>query len=1388
MSMVERGPSRFAARIFGCCLVAATLAGHARLARGVGPFDDVTAAAGLDLYAGSFAAWGDYDGDGWVDLYNARQNNRGTVWHNDGGTFTWVTDSLYVAGGFWGDYNNDGYLDLFVENSSADNRLWRSVAGGSFVEETGNLPPMPMAVSRGAAWGDWDNDGFIDLYIGGFETWPSPWYPDAVMRNNGDGSFSQIWQTPSAAIRPARGITAADFDEDGDPDIYVSHYRLEPNYLQLNDGTGSFTNVASAYGVAGAAHTIGSAWGDLDDDGHLDLFVGNFSHPGQEPPKFMRNLGPGGSWHFEDKSATAGLAWQESYASPALGDYDNDGDLDLFFTTVYGGDTCVLYRNDGNWTFTNVTSSAGLSGLAETYQAAWADFDNDGDLDLVCDGKLLRNPGNSNSWVKIRLVGTVCNRAAIGAQARIGLGGGRTLTRQVEAGTGEANQNDLTLHFGLGTRTDPVDLVVTWPGGMQQTVTVSVNTTTTVSQADHVLAVRSTPIAGVDITGSPSGTTYYSAGLDGGSGVTLTAPQVVAVRNAVKGSGFVATQHLAGIGIYGPDGSLAQYIDDYWGRAMVFDADGSLFLGDWGLDGSKYPVWRYPYLGGGAWGPPVKYCELDARPRAMAVDAAPGILYIGVMELSNVYKCVGQGETPTLFCGLNDDSRNIQDMEVGPDGKVWLGLYAWGYLRFPIDGGVGPDAFELRIHNGGQGGGFDFGPDRNGDGQPELYASVNDSLTEFGYYDHRTGVQLGTLLTDAEIGNYCMSFGPDRSGDGVRDVYIGDYNDRVRVYDGSTGEKLSEMGEGSVIFYVSGGVPGATDYTFARWVLDGADQPLDQNTLAFTINQDATADAVYQVVLRTLNVRSVPITGVGIMGPPFGATDYSADLDDDSRVVLAAPHTAAESGAATSGGFIVTQDPAGYGVYDADGVLVRTLGPTAYWGRTVAFDADGSVFVGDDGATAGKYPIYRYPYLGGTDWGPAVKYCEVDGSPRALAVDAASGVLYVGLDSAWLSNVYRCAGPGQTPTLFCGYNATSRSIQDMEVGPDGKVWLAVYSWGYVRFPLTGGFIPELQITNSGQVGGFDFGPDHNGDGWPELYGSVNGTLTDFGYYDYQTGTQLATLFTDPEIGNYCMTFWPDRNGDGVADIGILNYNDRIRIYDGSTGAKLGELAEGATFTYCDGGVPEPYRFVRWTLNAVDQPDGRAVVAFNVNEDTTAEAVYETDATATPTPTPTATATPTPTPTVTPTATATATPTETPVPTATPTPEVPPTILSWASVRAHGNGVGELPIHCDASASAAPAASADEAGEVAPESAVESEGPAVVAPDIDPAPAAAIAVPDAPSAAGASESDEGPGAPDGAGLPDLCGLGAAQAFVPLGLIMLGVIAWRRGRGRGGRCFR
>ena len=427
------------------------------------PFTDVTDEIGLTGVGGGHAAWGDYNNDGWVDLAV-----NGQLWRNENGTTFMRVEGVGFAGsGIWGDVDNDGDLDFFAMGG----KVYRNESGESFQEIDQAIPEMPTAPMN-ATWADVNGDSLIDVYVTGYEG--GGYYPDFLLQNKGDGTFEVTLRGPQT---PGRGVTACDYDEDGDIDIYVSNYRLVPNALLQNDGAGNLTDVAKAAKVDGDGdlgawgHTIGSSWGDFDNDGHFDLFAGNFSHPPayQDRPKFYENLGTDAGWTFADRTGGAGLHWQESYASPALADFDNDGFLDLFFTTVYPGNHSVMYRNRGDWTFEDVTAAVQVQ-QPTTYQAAWADFDNDGYMDILNGARLYKNPGGANRWLKVRLTASgPVNRTAFGSQVRIQLGE-TTLVRQVESTTGQGNQNDLTLHFGLGDHDQDVELEVRWPDGTQKIV------------------------------------------------------------------------------------------------------------------------------------------------------------------------------------------------------------------------------------------------------------------------------------------------------------------------------------------------------------------------------------------------------------------------------------------------------------------------------------------------------------------------------------------------------------------------------------------------------------------------------------------------------------------------------------------------------------------------------------------------------------------------------------------------------------------------------------------------------------------------------------------------------------------------------------------------------
>ena len=441
------------------------------------------------------SAWGDVNNDGWSDLVgpstsglwlNVADTNPGTPFVNQGEIFPSFSHVFNVV---LGDYNNDGFLDAMGYRSGelgdSGPRLYTNNDGTSWTDHRDKFLPTttsPAWVHRDIIWVDINGDGYLDNFITGWcEPWPVPGDNDMIYTSNAGETFSNTWSGPRYK---GKGVTHVDFDRDGDQDIFVSNYWTARNNMWLNDGSGGLTDVANEYGLPGKAHTQGSAVGDFNNDGELDIYVSNFAHPGNQPPRFRENLGAAGDYHFKNRGPR-GTEGVEPQDTAVLADYNNDGRLDLFITVSpgYGSPTARLFRNDGDWNFTNVTSSVGLntassSGGAES-KAAWGDYNNDGFMDLVADGGVWKNPGAANwpdhHYLKIKLVGgqganSLVNGSAIGSQVRIDVPGLGTVTRQVEGGTGQSVQNDLTLHFGLGTHDSPVDLEIFWADGTEQTV------------------------------------------------------------------------------------------------------------------------------------------------------------------------------------------------------------------------------------------------------------------------------------------------------------------------------------------------------------------------------------------------------------------------------------------------------------------------------------------------------------------------------------------------------------------------------------------------------------------------------------------------------------------------------------------------------------------------------------------------------------------------------------------------------------------------------------------------------------------------------------------------------------------------------------------------------
>jgi hypothetical protein len=479
----------------------------------------------------------DYDRDGWPDIYFTNQpmvdqalkgvRASGALYHNNhDGTFTDVTaksglnSSCLANGGAVGDYNNDGWPDLYL-TCLGGNVLYRNNGDGTFTDVTEQAHVRDGRYSTGAAFGDYDNDGFVDLMVVNYVDFHLDDMPkfgsasfckyrgldvqcgprglrgagDSLFHNNGDGTFTDVSKQAGVSDPDGYyglGVVWADFNNTGRPDIYIANDST-PKYLYKNLGNGKFEDIGLQSGTAVSEDgseqaSMGIALGDYNHTGRPSIYVTNFT---DENDLLYRNQG---NWDFDEVSYPSGAAlpslpWVKW--GTAFVDLDNSGWLDLITVTghVYpqvdqlpsgGGyrQPSLLQMNQKDGTFCDASDEAGPALMERRVSRGLAigDLFNDGNMDVVVedlDGKpmILRNHGvPGRHWVSFELDGTKSNRAALNARIKI-VAGGMTQTGEIHSGGSYLSQNDLRVHFGLGAATKIDKVEIRWPSGLVENLT-----------------------------------------------------------------------------------------------------------------------------------------------------------------------------------------------------------------------------------------------------------------------------------------------------------------------------------------------------------------------------------------------------------------------------------------------------------------------------------------------------------------------------------------------------------------------------------------------------------------------------------------------------------------------------------------------------------------------------------------------------------------------------------------------------------------------------------------------------------------------------------------------------------------------------------------------------
>ncbi|WP_046745455.1 FG-GAP-like repeat-containing protein [Kordia zhangzhouensis] len=454
------------------------------------------------IFLGSGISFCDYNDDGWDDITIGTQSGDPIKMYKNNGDGTFSLDTSLGINNtrqqkqvIWVDFDNDGDKDLYVSSNADGSRLYRNDTGTLVdVTATSGLPTVAQDNS-GASWGDYNNDGNLDVFLCNREI-SSP-QSNYLYRNNGDGTFTNV--SVAAGIDPGSHFSFCaaffDYNNDGWQDIYMANDKTNTtNILYKNNGDGTFTDVSEQSGTNLAIDAMSVTIGDFDSDTWFDIYVTN----GIQGNYFLRNNGDGTFTNIALSTGTifGGVAWGAVFL-----DADNDSELDLYVSgsldgSVPGIPSAAFYKNNGDGTFSSPTTTGFQGDTRESYSNAIGDTDNDGFPEIIVSNSanddifLWKNQTvTTNNWLKVDLEGTISNKQGVGALIELS-SGGTSQYRYTICGEGYIAQNSSTEFFGIGTNTTIDYVKVTWLGGAQDIVyNVTPNQRLHITEGSNPLAV-----------------------------------------------------------------------------------------------------------------------------------------------------------------------------------------------------------------------------------------------------------------------------------------------------------------------------------------------------------------------------------------------------------------------------------------------------------------------------------------------------------------------------------------------------------------------------------------------------------------------------------------------------------------------------------------------------------------------------------------------------------------------------------------------------------------------------------------------------------------------------------------------------------------------------------